>query len=82
MVFSLPVNLRGNVNSMEAIEHTTNHAQTVATTVPEIKYAAAIKSLEIMHDSSHRVPHFKLTLSGPCLMTNCCPATLVPDNCS
>jgi hypothetical protein len=38
---------------MEAIEHTTNHAQTVATTVPEIKYAAAIKSLEIMHDSSH-----------------------------
>jgi hypothetical protein len=53
MVFSFPINLRGNVNSMEAIEHTTNHAQTVATTVPEIKYAAAIKSLEIMHDSSH-----------------------------
>jgi len=31
MVFSFPINLRGNVNSMEAIEHTTNHAQTAAT---------------------------------------------------
>jgi hypothetical protein len=65
---------------MKPIKDTTNHAQTAATTVPEIKYVAAIKSPEIMHDSSHRVPHFKLTHSGPCLMTNCCTATLVPDS--
>jgi hypothetical protein len=70
------------VNSMKPIEDTTNHAQTTATTVPEIKYAAAIQSPESMHDSSHPVPHFKLTLSGPCLTTNCCTATLVPDSSS